>query len=164
MDIYLAKKIEDSVIEGSLADGAGLRCTIFTCGCPHHCVECQNAWTWDIKRGVETPVGELADYIVKIFENSEYDGITLSGGDPLYQPEAVFELLTILKKRIPDLNVWCYTGYLYDEVKSLKALKLIDVLVDGQFEKNKKFPKKKFRGSWNQRILYLSDGLIKSEE
>lgn len=164
MDIYLAKKIEDSVIEGSLADGTGLRCTVFTCGCPHHCAECQNAWTWDIKKGTKTSVDELSDYIFKIFENGEYDGLTLSGGDPLYQPEAVYKLLKILKKKMPDLNIWCYTGYLYDEVKDLKALKLIDVLVDGPFEKDKKFPNKKFRGSWNQRILHLSDGLIKSEE
>lgn len=163
MYIYLASDINNSIIE-SLADGTGIRLVIFTFGCIHHCLQCQNPKSWDIKNGVRIPVEEAADYIIKKLHEGNFDGITLSGGDPLYQNDAIFELLVILKNRIESLDVWCYTGYLYEEVKNLKAIKYIDTLVDGPFEKDKRFPKKKFRGSCNQRILHLSNGSIVMEE
>ncbi len=163
MDIYLASDINNSIIE-SLTDGTGIRLVIFTCGCIHHCPECQNPKSWDIKNGVRIPVVKVANYIIKKLYEGDFDGITLSGGDPLYQSDAILELLVILKNKIKSLNIWCYTGYLYEEVKNLKAIKYIDTLVDGPFEKDKKFPKKKFRGSWNQRILHLSNGSVVMEE
>lgn len=163
MKLILAGNKEKAVFE-SLADGPGIRLVLFTCGCPHRCKGCHNAKTWDIKQGVEVSVAELAEFLIQKFKTNAYSGLTLSGGDPLFQSEPLGELLHLLKKRIPHINIWCYTGYLYEEVPDRNILSYIDVLVDGKFEADKVHPKKKFRGSHNQRVLYLKNGQIEQEK
>lgn len=162
MDISIASNKENAVIE-SLADGPGVRLVVFTCGCPHHCKGCHNPKSWDIRNGVKISVQELANYLLDRYREG-YSGITFSGGDPLFQSEALYELITLIRKKVPNINIWCYTGYRYEDVPDPKILSLIDVLVDGPFEEGKTLPKKKFRGSYNQRILYLEDGQIVFEE
>lgn len=158
MDIIIATNKEDAVIE-SLTNGPGVRLVVFTCGCPHHCKNCHNPKSWDIRNGVKISTEELADYLVDRYSEG-YNGITFSGGDPLFQSEALYELITLIREKVPDINIWCYTGYRYEDVPDPKILSLIDVLVDGPFEEDKKFPQKKFRGSNNQNILYLVDGKV----
>ncbi len=162
-NIVLAKELKNSVIE-SLIDGEGVRLVIFLCGCPHKCKGCHNAITWDIRKGVTVPIKEVLDYLISKLNKGKFSGVTFSGGDPLYQAEALKSLVSQLREVKPELNIWVYTGYKYEDIKEFPVIKLIDILVDGKFEIDKKFPNKKFRGSYNQRILKLKNGEITREE
>lgn len=162
MYLYIANSFDNSVIE-SVVDGDGVRLVIFFNGCPHHCLGCHNPLSWDLEKGQRVEVSELADYIVKRYSEGIYSGITLSGGDPIFQDKPMLELIKILREKIPSLNIWCYTGYKYEHICKIELLKHLDVLVDGPFIIDRKLPKKKFRGSNNQRILYLKNGEIVKE-
>lgn len=136
----------------SVVDGVGVRLVIFFQGCPHHCVECQNPDTWDPNGGDE---GDTDD-IIEIIRNTKYiDGITLSGGDPLFQPEAAGEIARASKAA--GLSVWCYSGWTYEEVmsdeKRSAVMKYVDVLVDGPFINDLKSQDAIYRGSSNQRLV-----------
>lgn len=147
MNIRLAGLVNDSIV-----DGPGLRLAVFTQGCPHHCPHCHNPQSHDFEGGEFRSTQEILE-IAR--DNVLLDGITLSGGEPFCQPEACTELARGAHEA--GLNVWCYTGYLYEtllerpEWKSL--LENIDVLVDGPFIWADKTLDKRFRGSANQRIL-----------
>lgn len=158
IDIVLAKEKESSIIE-SLIDGEGIRVVVFTCGCPHKCKGCQNDMTWDIKNGIKYNIEEVYFYIKSILDKGNYDGITFSGGDPLYQEKSVQKLIKLLRKYNPSLNIWLYTGYVYEDIQDNEILKDINTLVDGPFIESKK-GKIRFRGSSNQRLLYLKNGKI----
>lgn len=160
MKIILTSELDNAVIE-SLGDGTGIRLVVFTSGCPHRCKGCQNPRSWNINQGIEFTAEEVVDYLVEKYHAGRYQGITFSGGDPLYQSEALHEVLSLLRKAIPDINIWCYTGYRFEDIQDKRVLSLVDVLVDGLFEKEKMYPRKKFRGSNNQRILHLKNGQIK---
>lgn len=161
--MYLAKNLKDSLIE-SVADGAGFRLVLFTSGCPHHCNSCQNKETWNIQNGINYDVYDIYEYLHKEIEDGYFDGITFSGGDPLVQDKELDILIGLIKKYHPELNIWVYTGYLYEDICNKPIIKNIDVLVDGKFDEGKQYPKKQYRGSYNQRVLYLKDGLIIKEE
>lgn len=148
----------------SIVDGAGIRCVIWTQGCSHHCPGCHNPETHDFNGGFEIDT----DSIKKQLSNLPYhDGITLSGGDPFFQPTACTEIASYCKKK--NWNVWCYTGYTFEELLVLSKTKIeiqnfletIDVLVDGKFELAKKSLNLYYRGSTNQRILDLPESLKK---
>ena len=136
MNIYTASNIENSIIE-SLSDGNGFRLVLFTCGCPHHCHGCQNPKSWNIRNGIPISVDVLANKIIQNIDN--YDGLTISGGDPFYQEKAIEKLLNLIKTEKPDTNIWVYTGYKYEDIKNKSILKYIDVLVDGPFKIDKKY-------------------------
>lgn len=161
--IALADKLDKSIIE-SLVDGEGVRLVLFTCGCPHKCEDCHNNKTWDIRNGVFEEIDKVAKYLNNKLSKGRYSGITISGGDPIFQNNELYILLKILKNINPDINIWCYTGFTFEKIKELPVLKYIDVLVDGRFEKDKKYPKKKYRGSYNQRVIRLEDSKIISIE
>lgn len=158
MELYLASKIQ----KDSIVDGEGLRVVVWFQGCAHKCLGCHNPQTHEFKIGIKTTVEEVANEILSI-EN--HDGITLTGGDPLFQIEAATELAKILKKH--RKNIWCYTGFAFEEIlkKSnnnplyLEFLKNIDVLVDGRFISEEKSLSLLFRGSRNQRILNVKRSL-----
>jgi len=144
----------------TIVDGEGIRCSIYFSGCAHKCAGCHNPESWNPDAG--TPLADMEEKIFsEIKANPLLEGVTLSGGDPLYNPEAIFEFLKRLKRRT-RANVWCYTGYTYDEIlKSpllARCLPLIDVLVDGRFVAKKKDPRLSFRGSSNQRVIRLKNG------
>lgn len=159
MNIVLAKDVEKSIYE-SLIDGTGLRIVVFFCGCSFHCKNCQNPETWNINNGSIYDIDELSNYIIELYQNGNYDGITFSGGDPLYQKDKLLILIKKLRKKIPELNIWCYTGNIYENISNEEILKYVDVLVDGPFIENQKDITLRFRGSKNQRLLYLKDGKI----
>ena len=149
MKVRLAGNIQSD----SIVDGDGIRTVVWFQGCPHHCRECHNPETWNPNGGMEIELEEVKEQL----KNLKYQtGITLSGGDPFFQP---IEALEIAKyAHSIGLNVWCYTGYTYEEIMAndddkKKLLENVDVLVDGRFEIDKKSLACKFRGSTNQRII-----------
>lgn len=134
----------------SCVNGNGVRYVIFTQGCLHDCPGCQNPDTHDPQGGYEVSVDDLAADIKK---HRLIDGITLSGGDPFYQQEECCKLIELLA----PINVWCYTGFLYNEIKNTKLASLCDVIVDGPFIAEKKIEGKLY-GSSNQRIIRPGGG------
>lgn len=142
----------------TIVDGEGIRYSIYLSGCSHHCTGCHNPESWNPNKG--TPITqELTNNIIKeIISNPLLDGITFSGGDPFYNPKEFLPFIRKIKS-MTGLNVWCYTGYTYEEIlesPELKdILKYIDVLVEGRFVQELYSPYLEFRGSSNQRILHI---------
>ena len=150
------------LIENSFVDGEGIRFAIFTQGCPHHCKGCHNPKTHDFNGGKVVDTNDLINIIKK---TPLISGITLTGGEPLCQIAAVTELASTAKNL--NLNVWCYTGYVYENLfdknlndeKFFTADKLknffdcVDVLVDGPFIESQRDLTLPFCGSKNQRLI-----------
>lgn len=144
----------------SLVNGPGIRFVLFTQGCIHHCAGCQNPETWDPEKGEEKDTEEIKELIRK---TRLIDGITLSGGDPFLQAEAVSEIAEYAESL--GLTVWCYTGWTFEtlldgNVKGAKELlEHVDVLVDGPFIESLKSETCLFRGSANQRLVDVRKSL-----
>lgn len=150
-----------------IADGPGVRVSLFVSGCRHHCKGCFNAETWDFQYG-QPYTEETEKEILEALAPDYIQGFTLLGGEP-FEPENQPELAKLLKKirgSYPNKDIWCYSGYLYDvdmvpggkvftEVTE-EMLSCIDVLVDGEFIEAEKDLSLVFRGSRNQRILLLA--------
>ena len=143
-----------NTVSDSIVDGPGLRFTVFTQGCPHHCPGCHNPGTHDPAGGHEVTVEELARQMAG---NPLTDGLTLSGGEPFLQAEDCAALARLAHER--GLNVWTYTGYTYERLISgevpgaMDLLAQTDVLVDGPFVEAQKSYAALFRGSTNQRLI-----------
>ena len=148
------------VIGDSIVDGKGIRMTVFVQGCPHHCPGCHNPQTHDFSGGYEDTVERL---IQKFKADPLQCGVTLSGGEPFCQAEA----LSVLASEVKALgkNVWVYSGYTFEELVSgtipfaKELLSYCDVLVDGRFlmeQRNLTLP---FRGSENQRLIDVQASL-----
>ena len=142
----------------SILDGSGISTVIWFQGCLHNCKGCQNPETHDMNGGIVVDVDELK---MKLKNLKYQSGITLSGGDPFFQPEAALEIAKFAKS--VGLNVWAYTGFTYEALLSDKSrldlLKNVDVLVDGKFMMDKKSLNCKFRGSTNQRLIDVKKSL-----
>lgn len=155
MKIRLADK---NILTDSIVDGEGLRAVIWTQGCAHHCKGCHNPETHDFYAGYLVEVEEIKRQMDLL---TLQDGITLSGGDPFYQVDAVLEICKYAKDI--GLNVWCYTGFVIEDLlrneKYVALLHYIDVLVDGEFELENRSLSLKFRGSTNQRIIHVPNTL-----
>lgn len=140
-------------------NGEGLRVSLWLSGCEHKCKGCHNPETWNRKNGVPF-TNETYTYLVDKLTKGVKRGLTITGGDPLahFNYEEVLELVKCLKQDIPDLNIWVYTGYYYDELiedGKLEILDYIDVLVDGRYEEDLKDSNLKWRGSSNQYVWYF---------
>ena len=150
----------------SIVDGPGLRTVIWTQGCGHKCHNCQNPQTWDFNGGGLVSVD---DVIEAIDELECQAGITFSGGDPMYQPEACNRIAIYCKNK--GYNIWVYTGFTYEELMKMakkkpiynEFLKNIDVLVDGKFIEEQKDLSLLFRGSRNQRLIDVPKTLKKDK-
>lgn len=157
-----------------IANGPGVRVSLFVSGCRHHCKGCFNAIAWDFDYG-EPFTQETIDRILEMLAPEHIKGITLLGGEP-FEPEnqpAIVALLRQIKAKFPDKSIWAFSGYLFDE--DILAGKLgpweitkeyisyIDVLVDGRFEEEKKDLSLRFRGSSNQRIIDVRASLSTGE-
>ena len=150
------------IIKDSIVDGPGLRFVVFTQGCNHNCLGCHNPQTHDLKGGYEISVSELAEIMA---EQRLIRGVTLSGGEPFLQAEALIPFATIVKKN--SLNLIAYTGYYFEDLLKLSAentnimelLKYIDVLIDGPFVLQQKDLSIPFRGSKNQRLVDVKRSL-----
>lgn len=141
----------------SIVDGEGYRYVIFVQGCNHKCPGCQNPETWDFNAGTDYDEAKLKEMLNEISEDPIIDGVTLSGGDPFYQAEACVELVKAIKNLRPELNIWAYTGFVWDELikdpDRLELAKCCDVIVDGPFILGKRSLDVSFRGSTNQRLI-----------
>ena len=139
----------------TMADGPGLRTSIYCAGCAHHCPGCHNPQSWDFAAGQEMDVEEL----LKIVKDDEFADVTFSGGDPLYQVEAFTELARRIKEETGK-NIWCYTGFKYEDIQAddrmSRILPYIDTLVEGPFIQELRDPDLHFRGSSNQRIIHIT--------
>ncbi len=148
-----------------VANGPGVRVSLFVSGCPHHCHNCFNQETWDYKFG-DIFDESIKNTLFEMLDKKEIRGFTLLGGEPMSPPnqEECAKLLEEIKLRFPEKDIWCYTGYVYEtEILKMKAnskhlskmLENIDVLVDGPFVESLKNPSLQFRGSENQNIIQL---------
>ena len=158
-------KIRLAVLEiqkDSIVDGDGVRSVIWTQGCLHNCPGCHNPETHSFKGGYLVDIEELKEEIMKL---EGQDGITFSGGDPMEQAEACYELASYAKNL--GFNIWCYTGYTFEELLNKMEffpnirnfLENIDVLVDGKFDIREKSYDVSFRGSKNQRLIDVKKSL-----
>ena len=143
------------ILEETMADGPGFRTSVYCAGCAHHCPGCHNPQSWDFNGGREVPIEE----ILEVIKADEFSNVTFSGGDPLYQVEAFTELARRIKEETGK-NIWCYTGFTYEEIladgRLSQILPYIDTLVDGPFIDELRDPDLHFRGSSNQRIIHLT--------
>lgn len=148
-----------SLTKAEVANGTGVRVCLWVSGCPHHCEGCQNPESWDKNAGKEF-TEETYSKIKKELSFDYCDGITFTGGDPLapYNRDKVTEIAKRIKNDFKDKNIWCYTGYSFDEVKDLEVMKYIDFLVDGEFIKEQRDITLAFRGSRNQNIYEQNNG------
>ncbi|MGI6033380.1 MAG: anaerobic ribonucleoside-triphosphate reductase activating protein [Coriobacteriales bacterium] len=149
-----------------IADGEGVRTSLFVSGCTHHCKDCFQPETWDFSFG--KPFTEkVADSIIESLRPSYVDGLTVLGGEPM-EPDnqrALVGFLERVKAELPEKTIWCYTGDVYEDLVDEESprhtevterlLSCIDILVDGPYMEDKADITLRFRGSANQRILDL---------
>ena len=155
-EMYISGIKHDSIV-----DGDGLRNVIFVSGCWWFCKNCHNPDTHNPYNGTKMPVDDIVKDVL-----SDNNDITISGGDSLtYQLKETILLLKKLKESRPNLNIWLYTGYNWNQIIKnqliVEALNYIDVIVDGKFIDKLKNPDLIFRGSYNQRIIDVKESLKK---
>ena len=158
-----------------IANGKGVRVSLFVSGCTHHCKGCFNPETWDFSFG-KPFTKDTEDAILKEIEPSYVAGLSLLGGEP-FEPQnqkALLSLLRRFRRMFPKKTVWCYSGYRFEELAGLatsrartdetdEMLSYIDILVDGEFEEENKDISLKFRGSSNQRIIDVQKSLAEGK-
>ena len=153
-----------------IANGEGVRVSLFVSGCTHHCPGCFNQDTWDFDYGKEY-TQETEDEILKALSPGYINGLSLLGGEPFepHNQEVLVRLLRKVKEQYPEKNIWCYSGYLFDKelLSESRArceytdemLSMLDVLVDGRFVEALKDIRLVFRGSSNQRVIDVKKSL-----
>ena len=153
-----------------IANGPGVRVTIFVSGCTHHCKGCFNEVTWDFQYGREFTEDTIEE-ILQALAPDYITGLTLLGGEPLeyVNQKGLLPLVRAVKEQYPQKDIWCYSGYLFDEqiVKDFcnrweetrELLGYLDVLVDGKFIEEQKNISLQFKGSENQRIIRVQESL-----
>lgn len=150
------------ILEDTTVDGPGFRTAIYCSGCYHKCAGCHNPQSWDIDAGREMSIAEIMEKI----KADPFANVTFTGGDPIYQAEG-FALLAETIKKETAKDIWCYTGFLYEQLLNgkytEKLLQNIDVLVDGPYIEEQKDPDLLFRGSTNQRLIDVKRSLAAGE-
>ena len=137
-----------------IGNGLDVGSVLWVSGCSHHCPQCHNPQTWDKNAGEEF-TEEVLDNLLDKLKRPYIKRLTLSGGDPLFlgNRDEITNVVRKVKKNFPNIKIWCYTGYLWEEVKDLPCMDFIDVLVDGEFKVELRDITLPFCGSSNQRII-----------
>ena len=153
-----------NITKDDMLNGDGLRVVLWVSGCSHCCKECHNPITWDPNGGLEFDE-EAKQEIFAELEKSYVNGITFSGGDPLHINNAldVAELAKEIREKYPQKTIWLYTGGLWEDVKNMRVIPYLDVLVDGEFMVDKKDVNLHWVGSSNQRVIDVQKTLEKGE-
>jgi anaerobic ribonucleoside-triphosphate reductase activating protein len=150
-----------------IANGTGVRVTLFVSGCTNRCKNCFQPQTWDFKFG-EPFTNETEEKIINMLRPSYIRGLTLLGGEPMepQNQQALVPFIRRVRKELPGKDIWCFTGFTYEMLKTEGShprcsvtdefLSLIDVLVDGKFVEELKSPALRFRGSSNQRLIDMN--------
>lgn len=147
-----------NITKEDMLNGEGLRVVLWVAGCNHCCKNCQNPITWDKNGGLPFDK-EAEDELFEALNKSYIDGITFSGGDPLF-PEnrsEVFRLIRKCRDKFPEKTIWLYTGYKWEEIKDLDGINLIDIIAEGEFVEALKDNNLHWVGSSNQRVLKVKD-------
>lgn len=159
-----------AIKQADVANGPGVRVTLFVSGCTHHCKGCFNSEAWDFDYGDEF-TQETQEEILRLLQPDYITGLTLLGGEPMepVNQEGLLPLIRKVRERLPQKSIWCFTGYDFERdilgkmFSSLdvtrELVSLFDVMVDGPFIEEKKNLRLKFRGSENQRILDVKRSL-----
>jgi anaerobic ribonucleoside-triphosphate reductase activating protein len=144
------------ILDCSIADGEKIRVSLYVSGCSHKCKGCHNKESWDCDNGKLFNV-ETMDKLLNLLNRDYIDGLTLTGGDPLFEGnrDCILKIVKEVKEKLPNKTIWLYTGYEYDEIKHLEILNYIDVLVDGPYIEEQRDITLPFRGSKNQNIIYI---------
>ena len=143
-----------------IANGEGIGVVLWCQGCSLNCPGCQNQCTHAVAEGKEFTKKE-EDLILNELAKPQMSRLTLSGGHPLepYNIEVCLELCKRVKRELPDTKIWCYTGWLWEDIKDLKIMKYIDVLVDGPYIESMRDITLAFRGSYNQMVVDVKASL-----
>ncbi len=153
-----------------VANGPGVRVSLFVSGCTHYCRECFNSEAWDFQYGQKFRK-ETMDEIRKDLDHPYIAGLSLLGGEPMHpeNQKGIQSVVETVKEYFPEKTIWCYTGYDFEKdilgdmaqrlEETMRILKCVDVMVDGKFELEKKDLKLRFKGSSNQRIIMVQESL-----
>ena len=151
----------------SVVDGDGVRVVVFFAGCKHHCKGCHNpeSHRFDIGRPFSD---EIQTQIIEYIRETPYiDGVTLSGGDPMYSAKDIYSFVKRLREEIPDTTIWVYSGFTFEEIMQSDTMRrlllLCDVLVDGPFVIEQRDITLNYRGSRNQRIIDVTKTVVSGE-
>ncbi len=163
-----------TIKEKDIANGPGVRVSLFVSGCTHHCKGCFNAEAWDFDFG-QPFTQETIDYILRLLKPAHIKGITLLGGEP-FEPQnqpALVNLLRQIRGVYPEKSIWAFSGYIFDKdiqpgrlgdpAVTAEFLSYLDVLVDGPFVEEKRDLTLRFRGSSNQRIIDVPASLQQNQ-
>ena len=149
-----------NITHDDMLNGDGLRVVLWVAGCNHRGRECHNPNTWDIDGGILFDDDAKTEIFAEL-DKDYISGITFSGGDPLHPANRaeVEALMEEIHAKYPHKTIWLYTGYVWDAIKNLPYIQLIDVLVDGPFVLEQKDVKLHWRGSANQRVIDVKETL-----
>ena len=150
------------ITKQDMLNGDGIRVVLWVSGCNHCCKNCQNPITWDENGGL--PFDKQAEEeLFEALDKPYIDGITFSGGDPLYpnNRSEVFRLIKKCRDSYPDKTIWLYTGYKWEEIKDLDGISDIDVIAEGEFIEELKDNNLHWVGSSNQRVINVKESLDK---
>ena len=147
-----------------IANGPGVRVSVFFQGCSFHCKNCFNPETWDFAGGKEFD-DSVIDEILDLCKEDHITGLSILGGEPLHPNniEGTTKLAKRFKEKYPQKNIWTWSGFLFDTLKDKEIVHYLDVLVDGQFDDEKRDPNLKWRGSLNQRVIDVQESINHDE-
>lgn len=153
-----------NITKDDMLNGDGLRVVLWVAGCSHCCKECHNPITWDPNGGLPFDKKAKEELFAEL-EKSYISGLTLSGGDPLYPGNRmdVEELVKEVRRRFPEKTIWLYTGGTWEREKKRELVKYLDVMVDGEYECDKRDTQLRWRGSVNQRVIDVQKSLISGQ-
>ncbi len=147
-----------------IADGPGVRVSIFLQGCEFHCKNCFNQETWDFSKGKEF-TDEVIERVIELANKEYIQGLSILGGEPLHPKniDGSIKLARAFKEKYPEKDIWIWTGFLYDDIVNKDILNYVDVIVDGRYQDELHDFRLKYRGSSNQRVIDVKKSLKKKE-